>query len=341
MKEKKPLFVFISVLVIAFIFSLAALCNMCGINPGGRDFDTIPEEVISAQAREDADKKGQKTDTEDLNPNTSELLMSDEEESVQSQNDIETANGDTKQNYTGNEQENISPGARKIILKDNRLVISLDSMAGRSTEWSYQNGNDPNIYETRDYFTKIGIPEEQLLFFWGQDSLGGTFDNFKLAVDTLKISTDKNCIIYVFLMSHGNEGNPETGLEAGMEFANGEGNEHWGTLKTYSEIGSMLNEIRCDKMVVITHSCALAGSVFPITEDTSYPRISLAPITIQEILNYIMTDGSSVDMNMDGMISILDVYNFVKDPGMTLNPARYEGIELNDYFGIASNIFLN
>jgi len=41
------------------------------------------------------------------------------------------------------------------------------------------------------------------------------------------------------------------------------------------------------------------------------------------------------------MISIFDVYNFVKDPEMTANPARYKGVELSDYFGIASNIFLN
>jgi len=37
-------------------------------------------------------------------------------------------------------------------------------------------------------------------------------------------------------MSHGNENNSDFGLEAGMEFANGKGNEHWGAIKTYSEI---------------------------------------------------------------------------------------------------------
>jgi hypothetical protein len=78
-----------------------------------------------------------------------------------------------------------------------------------------------------------------------------------------------------------------------------------------------------------------------VAQEAAYPRAAMAPITFQEILNYVLTDKSAVDRDGDGKYSIRDVFEYVKDPSATSNPARYTGVELVDPLDVAKQVYLN
>jgi hypothetical protein len=230
--------------------------------------------------------------------------------------------------------------AETVALEDNRFVIIIETMQPKNREYSYAKGNDPNFYEITDYFLNMGIPQEQIHIYWGQNQDGGTYDNFIKAIDEVKKLSNTGCTVLVAMMSHGSE-EADHGAPAMVEFADGMGNEHYGKYISYFEVCDLLDQIPCEKMAVIISSCAMATSARPVAENTAYPRVAMATITFQEILNYILTDKSAVDRNSDGKYSIKDVFEFVKDPAATSNPARYAGVELIDPFDIAGKIFLN
>jgi len=193
----------------------------------------------------------------------------------------------------------------------------------------------PTYAQVRKYYLDLGIPESNLFTYWGWYSDGGTYENFENSISSIALKSDDNSIIYINILSHGNEGPPSS-----MEFANGEGNEHYGPVIYYSEISKMLDKIRCSMMVVIAHSCAGSTAVEPLTANPAYPRVAMAPVTEPEVLLYIMEGSWNIDRNDDGRISIQEVYNFLKDPNDTANPARYTGLVMIDNFDIAKDIFL-
>jgi hypothetical protein len=164
----------------------------------------------------------------------------------------------------------------------------------------------PTYDQVRKYYLDLGIPESNLFTYWGWYSDGGTYENFENSINKIASKSDGNSIIYINILSHGSEGPPSS-----MEFANGQGSQHYGPVIDYSEISKMLDRIKCYKMVVIAHSCALSTSVEPLTSDPAYPRVAIAPVTEAEVLLYIMEGNWNIDRNNDGKISIQEVYNFL------------------------------
>jgi len=313
--NKKHIFIISVLLVAILVFSLGLSCSSCGTILSIISEDTsISENTSNESASCDSQKSAS---TED--------------------NTIQTTSEET---YS-QDQESESPAETETAeLEDSRFVIIIETMQPKDREYSYAKGNDPNFYEMTDYFLDLGIPQEQIHIYWGQNQDGGTYDNFVKAIDDVKKLSNTGCAILVALMSHGSEAS-EYGADAMMEFADGMGNEHGGRYISYFDICGMLDQIQCEKMAVTISSCALADSAEPVAGKTAYPRTAMAPITFQEILNYILTDKNAVDRDSDGKYSIKDVFEFVKDPAATSNPARYTGVELIDPFNIAGQIYLN
>ena len=301
--NKKNIFIITVLLVAILVFSLGLSCSFCGT------------------------KLSQTSDDNSTSVNASNGNVADEKEK-------NAAQGNQSQN-----SEN-QAGTETAALKDNRFVIIIETMQHKDKEYSYAKGNDPNFYETTDYFLNLGIPQEQIHIYWGQNQDGGTYDNFVKAINEVKKLSNTGCTVLVAMMSHGNE-EAASGAPAMIEFADGKGSEHGGKYISYFDVCSLLDQIPCEKMAVIISSCALADSAKPVAEKTAYPRAAMAPITFEEILNYVLTDKSAVDRDKDGKYSIKDVFDFIKDPAATPNPARYTGTELIDPFGIAGQIYLN
>jgi DNA-directed RNA polymerase subunit M/transcription elongation factor TFIIS len=337
--KKRKLYVLAVVSTVVLIFSLGFSCTFCGtIMQLSKDDKSNSGEVSGTTCTYESINKdkvqSEVSETSAVSESEKEKKIAEEEASKAKEEDI---SGNNK-NLDFTSEATLS--YETVVLQDNRFVIIIETMQDRGTEYSYAKGNDPNFYEMEDYFLKFGIPEEQLHIYWGQDDIGGTYDNFVKAVNSVSLLSNKDCSILVALMSHGCEAS-EDGTPAMIEFADGMGNEHGGNYVSYLEIGYMLDQIACNKMAVIVSSCALTDSVMPLADNPAFPRLAVAPITLQEILNYILTDRNAVDRNKDGMISIQDVYDFVKDPNATYNPARYEGLGLIDYSCIADEIYLN
>ena len=53
-----------------------------------------------------------------------------------------------------------------------------------------------------------------------------------------------------------------------------------------------------------------------------------------------MEGNWNIYMDDDGKISVLEMYNFLKDPTATANPGRYTGLGMIDNLNIAKDIFL-
>jgi len=340
---KNKYFYMITVLLIAvLIFSLGLSCSFCGktlamtndesFNPAsieGRN----PSEDVPVSVKDESGSL-QATSEETLSQNEEKIAQ---EEKLAKIEKIKSIEAEKNANQDNQSQPSV---VETVALKDNRFVIIIETMQTKDRAYSYANGNDPNFYETTDYFLNLGIPQEQIHIYWGQNQDGGTYDNFIIAIDDIKKLSNTGCIVLVALMSHGNK-EGEFGAEAMIEFADGMGNEHGGRYISYYEVCSLLDQISCEKMAVIINSCALSDSAKPIAENSAFPRMAMAPITFQEILNYIFTDKSAVDRDRDGKYSIKDVLEFVKDPAATQNPARYTGVEMIDPFNIAGQIYLN
>jgi hypothetical protein len=337
----KKYFYMITVLLTAIlIFSLGLSCSFCGSKLALTSDDSLnPANAGGSNTSKDGqnhknngNEEIQATSEETLSEK--ELLIAQEEKAKAIEAE-KNANQDYQSQQAGSNEL-----AETVALRDNRFVIIIETMQKKNDEYSYAKGNDPNFYEITDYFLKMGIPQEQIHIYWGQNQDGGTYDNFIKAIDDVKKLSNSGCSVLVALMSHGNE-EAEAGASAMMEFANGMGNEHGGQYISYYDVCSLLDRITCEKMAVIVSSCALADSASPVAENTSAPRIAIAPITFQEILNYIFTDKEAVDRDNDGKYSIKDVFEFIKDPAATSNPARYTGVEMIDLYDIAGQVYLN
>lgn len=213
---------------------------------------------------------------------------------------------------------------------DDRFVLSFNTMNPKD------DISMPTYDQVRGYYLAIGIPETNLFTYWGWYSDGATYENFVDSINNIALKSDENSTVYINILSHGSEGPP-----ASMEFANGEGDQHNGPIINYSDISRMLDKIRCSQMVVIAHSCALSTAVEPLTENPAYPRIAMAPVTEGEVLLYIIEDNWNIDKNDDKKTSVLEMYNFLKDPASNINTGRYLGLVMIDNFNIAKDIFLN
>ena len=338
--NKKYLYMFTVLLTAVLVFSLGLSCSFCGSKLALTSDDSLnPADAGGSAASEDGQnyKNNGKEESQAASAETlseKELLIAQEEKAKAAEAE-KNANKDVQSQQPGNK-----PVMETAALKDNRFVIIIETMQKKNKEYSYAKGNDPNYYEITDYFLNLGIPQEQIHICWGQNQDGGTYDNFVKAIDDVKKLSNAGCSVLVALMSHGSE-EADAGAPAMMEFANGIGSEHGGRYTSYYEVCSLLDQITCEKMAVIISSCALADSARPIAENTSVPRIAIAPITFQEILNYILTDKGAVDRDKDGKYSIKDIFEFIKDPAATPNPARYTGVEMIDPFNIAGKVYLN
>jgi hypothetical protein len=331
----------ITVLLTAIlIFSLGLSCSFCGSKLALTNDGNL-ENAIADSSKTSAEGQNYKNNGNTEIQATSEETISEKELLIAQE---EKAKALEMEKNASQDSMGQPPGsntvAETVALKDKRFVIIIETMQKKNDEYSYAKGNDPNFYEITDYFLKLGIPQEQIHIYWGQNQDGGTYDNFVKAIDDVKKLSNSGCSVLVALMSHGNE-EADAGAPAMMEFSNGMGNEHGGQYISYYDVCSLLDRITCEKMAVIISSCALADSARPIAENTSFPRVAMAPITFQEILNYILTDKSAVDRDRDGKYSIKDVLEFIKDPTATSNPGRYTGVEMIDPFDIAGQIYLN
>lgn len=337
--NKKHIFIITVLLVAILVFSLGLSCSFCGTELSLTSDDNSTSANVSNVNTTDDSQNSKKTENDTLQA-TSEETLSEKEKKIAEEEAI-AAEAEKNANLNSQSQESENQiGIETVALKDNRFVIIIETMQHKDKEYSYAKGNDPNFYEITDYFLNLGIPQEQIHIYWGQNQDGGTYDNFVKAIDDVKKFSNTGCTVLVAMMSHGSE-ETDYGTPAMIEFADGTGNEHGGQYISYLDVCSLLDQIACEKMAVIISSCALADSVKPVAEKTAYPRAAMAPITFQEILNYILTDKSAVDREQDEKYSIKDVFEYVKDPNATSNPARYTGLELIDPFNIACGIFLN
>jgi hypothetical protein len=340
--NKKYFYVITVLLTTILIFSLGLSCSFCGSKLALTSDDNLNPANAGGSINTSEDGQNYKNNGNEEIQATSEETLSEKEllialeEKAKALEAVKNANQDSQSQQT----ESNNTVAETVALKDNRFVIIIETMQKKNEEYSYAKGNDPNFYEITDYFLNLGIPQEQIHIYWGQNQDGGTYDNFVKAIDDVKKLSNSGCSVLVALMSHGNE-EADAGAPAMMEFANGMGNEHGGRYISYYDVCSLLDRITCEKMAVIISSCALADSARPVAENTSAPRIAIAPITFQEILNYIFTDKGAVDRDSDGKYSIKDVFEFIKDPSATKNPGRYTGVEMIDPFDIAGQVYLN
>jgi hypothetical protein len=338
--DKKYFYMITVLLTVILIFSLGLSCSFCGSKLVLTSDDNL-ENANTDNSKSPAEGQNYKNNGNGEIQAASEETISEKELLIAQEEKAKAL--ETEKNASpdiqGQQQES-NTVTETVELKDKRFVIIIETMQKKNDEYSYAKGNDPNFYEITDYFLNLGIPQEQIHICWGQDQDGGTYENFVKAIDDVKKLSNTGCTVLVALMSHGNE-EADAGAPAMMEFANGMGNEHGGRYISYYDVCSLLDRITCEKMAVIISSCALADSARPIAENTAFPRIAMAPITFQEILNYILTDKSAVDRDSDGKYSVKDVFEFIKDPAATSNPARYTGVEMIDPFDIAGRIYLN
>jgi hypothetical protein len=338
--NKKHFYMITVLLTAILIFSLGLSCSFCGSKLALTSDDSL-NQANAGESNTSVDGQNHKNNGNEEIQEASEETLSEKELLIAQEEKAKAIEAEKKANQDNQSQQAESNQvAETVALKDNRFVIIIETMQKKNEEYSYAKGNDPNFYEITDYFLKLGIPQEQIHIYWGQNQDGGTYDNFVKAIDDVKKLSNSGCSVLVALMSHGNE-EADAGAPAMMEFANGMGNEHSGRYISYYEVCSLLDRITCEKMAVIISSCALADSARPVAENTAAPRIAIAPITFQEILNYIFTDKEAVDRDNDGKYSIKDVFEFIKDPAATSNPARYTGVEMIDPFDIAGQIYLN
>ena len=317
MKNNKVL-ILIVILTAVFIFGSGALCNSCGAAIGNTilkqttdqsSTDLDQQDSIISSAMEDSQKQ---LDAEKESIEAQESTKLTEEEKTKQQ-EVTTETQTYSFNDTG----------------DDRFVLSFNTMNPKD------DTTIPTYAQVRKYYMDLGIPETNLFTYWGWYNDGGTYENFVNAINSIALKGDENSIVYINILSHGSEGTPSL-----MEFANGEGNQHFGPVINYSDISKMLDKIKCSGMVVIAHSCALATAVEPLTANPAYPRIAMAPVTEGEVLLYIMEGNWNIDRDNDGKISVLEMYNFLKDPTTTANPARYTGLVMTDNFNITKDIFL-
>jgi len=344
--KKKHFFTIIILLVAILVFSLGLSCRSCGavlsqITGGNSTYANVTDGDSGNDlhnGNETGNDSGPAASEETLSEKEKKIAEEDKAKAIEAE---KNASQDNQSQESQNQTETAGAGTTETVaLKDNRFVIMIETMQPKNDEYSYAKGNDPNFYEITDYFLGLGIPQEQIHIYWGQNQDGGTYDNFVKAIDEVKILSNTGCTVLVALMSHGSE-QADYGAEAMIEFANGSGNEHGGQYISYFEVRDLLDQIPCEKMAVTISSCALSDSTKPVAEEAAYPRAAMAPITFQEILNYVLTDKDAVDRDGDGKYSIMDVFEFVKDPDATSNPARYAGVELVDPFDIAKQVYLN
>lgn len=334
--KKNRFFLLLVIIISVFIFGTGALCNSCGTIIGNA---ILSSETLQTSNQTDAEQNQNQQDsviTSDTASNSEDsqkqveaekekksitaeesTKLSEEEKVKQQASDTEQASDSQTQNSSFNDTG------------DDRFVLSFNTMNPKD------DTTIPTYAQVRKYYLDLGIPESNLFTYWGWYSDGGTYENFVNPINQIASKSDNNSIIYINILSHGNEGPPSS-----MEFANGEGNQHYGPVIYYSEISKMLDKIRCSMMVVIAHSCAGSTAVEPLTANPAYPRVAMAPVTESEVLLYIMEGSWNIDRDGDGKISIQEVYNFLKDPNDTANPARYIGLEMIDNFNIAKDIFL-
>jgi hypothetical protein len=339
--KKKHFFTIIILLVATLVFSLGLSCRSCGAALSQlTDNNSTSANVTNGNS--DNDLQNDNETGSDTGPAASEETLSEKEKKIAEEEKAKAIEAEKNANQDNQSQEsqNQTETAETFALKDNRFVIMIETMQPKNDEYSYAKGNDPNFYEITDYFLGLGIPQEQIHIYWGQNQDGGTYDNFVKAIDEVKKLSNTGCTVLVALMSHGSE-QADYGADAMIEFADGSGNEHGGRYISYFDVRDLLDQIPCEKMAVTISSCALSDSAKPVAEEAAYPRAAMAPITFQEILNYVLTDKSAVDRDGDGKYSIRDVFEYVKDPDATSNPARYAGVELVDPCDIAKQVYLN
>ena len=319
MKNKK-VFILIVILTAVFIFGSGALCNSCNTAIRNTILKQTTDQGSTALEQQDSIIS---SDTED---SQKQLDAEKEEESIAAQESTKLAEEEkTKQQETATEIQTYSFNDTG----DDRFVLSFNTTNPKD------DTTIPTYAQVREYYLGLGIPETNLFTYWGWYSDGGTYENFVNAINSIASKGDENSVVYINILSHGSGG-----PSSSMEFANGEGNQHYGPIINYSDISKMLDKIKCSGMVVVAHSCALATAVEPLTANPAYPRVAMAPVTEGEVLLYIMEGNWNIDKDNDGKISVLEIYNFLKDPTTTANPARYTGLEMIDNFNIAKDIFL-
>jgi Sec-independent protein translocase protein TatA len=319
--KKNKFFLLIVILIAIFIFGTGALCNSCSTIIGNA---ILSSETLQTSNQTDAEQNQNQQDSaaaSDTASNTEDsqkqVEAEKEKESILAEESIKQSSDSQTQNSGFNDTG------------DDRFVLSFNTMNPKD------DTTIPTYAQVRKYYLDLGIPESNLFTYWGWYSDGGTYENFENSINKIASKSDENSIIYINILSHGSEGPPSS-----MEFANGEGNQHYGPVIDYSEISKMLDKIECSRMIVIAHSCALSTSVEPLTSNPAYPRVAMAPVTEPEVLLYIIEGSWNIDRDGDGKISIQEVYNFLKDPNDTANPARYTELEMIDNFNIAKDIFL-
>jgi len=328
--KKNKAYILIIVLVFALILGSGATCTMCGMKLDlAKDDSGISHSSQEQSGNQDGTLIGssQENSNNQSSSFTSTTVSAEEAEKIKTEQEQKGKEAEAQSSESTSTTTPLTP-------EQNRFVISFDTMHMKNDP-GYSEGYDPDEAEATQFFIDLGIPEQNIISYWGQDKDGATFENFRNAIDYVSSQSNNDSIIYVFILSHG-YGNPNPG----MEFADGNGSAHGGPIVTYTEISKMLDQIRCQKMSVICHSCALADSIYPLTENPAFQRLAMAPVTEQEILHYVMDDWQKVDWNKDGRVSVQDVYDFLKSPDGSVNPARYTVLEMVDNYKLAGGIFL-
>ena len=323
-RDRNVIFYIIAYLVFVMISSSAMVCNFCGREVEIRDADSASDSDSNGAFSEKIEE---------------DVTIKEDIYSCESISDSEKSQEMTISTPDTTVSKPVEPAEKSTVILDDRFVLVIETMQPRSDQYCYAKGNDPSFNEMCKYFTEqLKIPPEQQFICWGQDENGGTYDNFISAVKLISRTSNKDCTVMVFLMSHGSPDDEANNWPASIEFADGKGNEHGGAVKTYTEISKLLDRISCAMMTVTVSSCALNDSVEPLTDDPAFPRAAMAPITMQEIFNYIFTDSKKVDEDKNGTVSFKDVYDFVHDTSMPINLGRYEDMKYRDDFGVGSKV---
>lgn len=165
--------------------------------------------------------------------------------------------------------------------------------------------------ELREFFIeKEKIPAENVMLLVGnwEEGPGATLKNFNEAVSRVAQKSDAESLVYVFLWSHGGDGDFPA-----MDFADGQGYEYSEGVG-YAEIGRKLNEIACKRMLVGVHSCALESALEPLAREATYPRAVV--FGAREVIGAMGEDvryysiSDVIYGNQDGYVSLEEVINF-------------------------------
>lgn len=177
-------------------------------------------------------------------------------------------------------------------------IEKIDSDGDRMSDWFEENytHTDPSIVNDRYILilrTSWGGLDRELIGFYSQKNkiprenilmdYSVTFSEFEKHIKWLAEKSDGNDFVYIHLSGHGRtetiKVSPyKTKQQSFIRFADEQGDEHKGERVNFQEIGEILNDVKCNKMLISIGSCVQGNVTSEIVcNNASYPRICIVP----------------------------------------------------------------